>query len=115
MVAGDISVAQVDTVTTVPLASSETATFTIGGTTVTYTAPGPQTAEQARDGLLAAINANATLNTIVVATNGTQPNQLLATAINAGTPFTASAGGATTGEATSFRYNDGQHSGGAAG
>ncbi len=102
LVAGDISVAQVDTVSTVPLATGETATFTIGGTTVTYTAAGLETAQQARDGLLAAINANATLNTIVVATNGSNPNQLLVTALAAGTPFTATAGGTTTGEMSSI-------------
>lgn len=101
LVAGDISVAQIDTITTVPLATGETATFTIGGTTVTYTAAGLETAEQARDGLVGAINANLTLNTLVVATNGGQPNQLLATAVNAGTAFTATAGGTTVGEMSS--------------
>lgn len=63
---------QTDTVT-IPvtgLAAGDTISATINGTLITYTAVGVETAQTARDGLIALINANVTVNGQVTASPG---------------------------------------------
>jgi flagellar hook protein FlgE len=63
---------QTDTIT-IPvtgLAAGDSISATINGTLITYTAAGVETAQQGRDGLIALINANVTVNGQVTATAG---------------------------------------------
>jgi flagellar hook protein FlgE len=72
MTLGGSGSGQTDTVT-IPvtgLAAGDTISTTINGTLITYTAVGVETAQQGRDGLIALINANVTVNGQVTATPG---------------------------------------------
>ncbi|MDY0870554.1 flagellar hook-basal body complex protein [Dongia rigui] len=80
---------QTDTVT-IPntgLAAGDTISVTINGTLITYTAVGVETAQTARDGLIALINANVTVNAQVTASPGAT-NTLLINADAAQGTFT---------------------------
>ena len=72
MTLGGSGSGQTDTIT-IPvtgLAAGDTISATINGTLITYTAAGVETAQQGRDGLIALINANVTVNGQVTATPG---------------------------------------------
>jgi flagellar hook protein FlgE len=90
------AVAQIDTVTlTGTVEGTDTFSATVNGTTVTYTVTGAEANIDAiRDGLVTAINANATVSGTVTAAAGTGTGQLTLTAKTAGTTFTASAAAA---------------------
>ncbi|MDP6786710.1 MAG: flagellar hook-basal body complex protein [Rhodospirillales bacterium] len=97
------STAQVDTVTLAgtvgALEAGDVYSVTVDGTTVSYTTTGAEAnLDAVRDGLVAAINANATVGAIVTAAAGTT-GKLNLTAKNGGVAFTASSS-ATNGGAT---------------
>jgi len=69
------------------VAATETFTATINGTPFTATAAGTS-AQDVRNALVTAINANLTLG--VLATAGRSPSEILLTAVNPGTAFTLS-------------------------
>lgn len=96
---------QIDVIDTVALTTGQTAAFTLGATTVTYTAAARETAEQVRDGLLALINADAGVNSLIVATPGTQANEITITGLQMGVPFSASTGGTGTSDAAVLTNN----------
>lgn len=89
----DTSVAQVDTVTLAgSVEAGDTYSVTVNGTTVTYVVTGLEANLNAiRDGLVAAVNANATLGPLLTAAAG-GAGQLTLTADTAGTPLTTTVG-----------------------
>jgi hypothetical protein len=86
-----ISTAQVDTATLVgTVEATDTYAVTVDGTTVTYTVTGGEADIDAiRDGLLAAINLDATVSAVVTASAGTGTGELVLTGDTTGVSFTA--------------------------
>ena len=88
--------AQVDTVTFDFFAPNQSVSYSIGGFLATFTAgPTGATPQQARDGLVAAINASSGLATLVTAAAGTNSNELTLTAVTPGSGFTGTADAST--------------------
>ena len=78
--------------------AGDTYSVTINGTKVTYTVTGGEANLAAvRTGLVAAINANGTVNTVVTATAGTNAGELTITADTAGGTFTTTASAVNNG------------------
>jgi flagellar hook protein FlgE len=93
-------VAQVNTVTlpTAGMAPGRTISITVGSNTVSVTAPSTgYTATQAASALVAAINGNAGMSSVVTASN-VVGNQFQIVADAAGTPFTANLAGNGSGQ-----------------
>jgi flagellar hook protein FlgE len=99
-------VAQVNTVTlpAAGIAPGRTISLTIGGNSVSVTAPATgYTATQAASALVAAINGNAGMSAIVTGSN-VVGNTFQIVADQAGTPFTLAVGGTGAGPSQSFQF-----------
>lgn len=91
--------AQVDEITIAgTIEAGDEYSFTLNGTTVTYTATGAEADIDAiRSGFISAINANATINALVSASVGAESGKITVTGQTTGTPYTATVATPTTG------------------
>lgn len=83
---------QTSTVTLAPTTINQGEVFNvvIDGTTVSYAAASGDTLANVRSGLVSAINANATINSVVTASNGTAAGEITIVGDTAGDSFTLS-------------------------
>ncbi|CCQ74130.1 Flagellar hook protein FlgE [Magnetospira sp. QH-2] len=97
-----LSAGQTDTLTlTGTVEAGDTYTASINGNAVNYVVlPGDVTIDDVRTGLMNAINASGTVNTIVAATAGALPGQMVLNSVAAGATFTTTTSATNAGIAT---------------